>query len=255
MNTTTQFQVTPDQRRQFADNGYFVTPPLFDTATLDGVQSEFQRMWDEDIAKAERTGNPKDAEFARLKPFFAFLEKRSPTCAAFCRHPQLVAIAQQMLGGELDMTWNQAIVKPPSQGKAFAWHQDGWYAVNNDHAKDADKSVVLGGKSQITFWIAITRTTIENGTLWVVPTMHKQGLLPHVWSEENREWQCQFDSSGKIPCELRRGQVLVFMNLVPHCSGPNVSQEVRMAYQIGYGIPGVLKNNYQQPVMRGGKLV
>jgi hypothetical protein len=28
-----------------------------------------------------------------------------------------------------------------------------------------------------------------------------------------------------------------------------------MAYQIGYGIPGVLKNNYQHPVMRGGKLV
>lgn len=254
MNTTATIQVTTEQRRSFADNGYFITAPLFDAATLAAVQSEFQRMWDEDIAKAERAGNPVDIEFVRLRPFFSHLERRSPICTTFCRHPQLVALAQQMLGPELDMTWNQAIVKPPAKGKPFAWHQDGFYAVNGSHAKDADHSLALGGERQITYWIAITRTTIENGTLWVVPGLHKQGLLPHLWSQEQREWQCQFDSRGQIPCELAPGQVLVFTNLVPHRSGPNVSSEVRMAYQIGYGVPGVLKNDYQMAVMRGGEL-
>lgn len=255
MNSTTTLSITADQRCSFEEKGCFVTEPLFDSATLAAMQGEFQRMWDEDIAKAEQTGSATDVEFARLRPFFSHLEKRSPVCAAFCRHPQLVTLAQQMLGDELDLTWNQAIVKPPAKGKPFAWHQDGFYAVNGNHAKDADPNLALGGKSQITYWIAITRTTIENGTLWVVPGLHKQGLFPHLWSQEQREWQCQFDSSGKIPCELQPGQVLVFTNLVPHCSGPNISNEVRMAYQIGYGIPGVLKNNYQIPVLRAGKAV
>lgn len=255
MSGTANFEVSDEQRRSFDDNGYLITAPLFDSATLASVQDEFQRMWDEDIAKAEQTGSAADVEFARLRPFFSQLEKRSSVCVAFCRHPQLVALARQMLGDELDLTWNQAIVKPPAKGKPFAWHQDGYYAVNNAHAKDADPKLVLGGKSQITYWIAITRTTIENGTIWVVPGLHKQGLLPHLWSQEQREWQCQFDSSGKIPCELQLGQVLVFTNLVPHSSGPNISNEVRMAYQIGYGIPGVLKNSYQLPVLRAGKVV
>ena len=248
-------RVTDEQRHSFAEKGYFITGPLFDSATLDAVQSEFQRMWDEDIAKAERAGNPVDIEFVRLRPFFSHLERRSAVCTAFCRHPYLVDIARQMLGDELDMTWNQAIVKPPAKGKAFAWHQDGYYAVNGAHARDADPKIALGGGAQLTYWIAITRTTIENGTLWVVPGLHKQGLLPHLWSETQREWQCQFDSTHKIACELQRGQVLVFTNLVPHGSGPNVSTEVRMAYQIGYGIPGVLKNNYQMLVLRGGQFV
>jgi len=248
--------VTPTQRQQLADDGYFITEVLFDTATLDGVQSEFDRMWREDIAKAEASGVAKDIELARLRPFFAFLERRSQICAAFCKHPQLRNLARQLINSDdLDVSWNQAIAKPPGKGKPFAWHQDAYYAVSGEHAKGANREEYLKLGWAITFWIAITRTTVANGTLWVVPGKHKQGLLPHVWSDEAREFQCDFDSTGKIPAELKRGQVLVFTNLTPHCSGANVSDEVRMAYQIGYAKPGMVKNNYQIPALRGGQPV
>lgn len=250
-----KFSVAETEREKLRADGFFMTPPLFDAATLDAVQGEFDRMWAEDIAKAEASGSAVNVEFARYRPFFAILERRSAVCAAFCKHPALLALACAVLGDDFDLSWNQAILKPPAKGKAFAWHQDGHYAVNGEHTKGADKDKVLSGKCQITFWIAITRTTIANGTLWVVPGMHKRGLLPHVWSEEQREWQCQFDSTGKVAAELQRGQVLVFTNLVPHASGPNVSDEVRMAYQIGYVLPGILKNDYQIPAMRGGAAV
>lgn len=248
--------MSPAQQQQLKDAGYFITAPLFDTATLDGVQREFDRLWQEDIAHAEQNGTAKDVEFVRLRPFLPFLERRSPTCVAFCKHPQLVNLARQIIGSDdLDVSWNQAIIKPPGKGKAFAWHQDAYYAVSGKHAEGVNRDEYLKPGWNITFWIAITRTTVANGTLWVVPGLHKQGLLPHVWSEELRENQCQFDNSGKIPAELARGQTLVFTSLTPHGSGPNVSDEVRMAYQIGYARTGLLKNDYQIPALRAGKPV
>ena len=65
------------------------------------------------------------------------------------------------------MTWDQAIPKPPSQGLAFAWHQDAHYAVNSAYGTGADRERPLDieGRHVITAWIAITAATIENGTL------------------------------------------------------------------------------------------
>lgn len=248
--------VSPAQLQQLRDEGYYITKPLFDATTLDAVQAEFQRMWDEDIAKAERDGRPVDVEFARLRPFFSHLERRSPVCAAFCKSAPLVDLGRQIVGSDdIDISWNQAIVKPPGRGKAFAWHQDSHYAVSNTHANGVPREQYLKFGWAVTTWVAITRTTVENGTLWVVPGRHKEGLLPHIWSEENREWQCQLDTANKVAAVLERGQALVFTGLTPHCSGPNISDEVRMAYQIGYVRPGVLKNNYQIPALRAGRPV
>ncbi|MEO6847550.1 MAG: phytanoyl-CoA dioxygenase family protein [Chthoniobacterales bacterium] len=245
-------QVTEEQLSKYREDGFFITDPLFSLETLDNVQSEFQRLWEEDIATAERQGDPKLIEHARLRAFSSQLEKRSEICGAFLHHPQLIALASQIVGDDIDMTWNQFIAKPPSKGKAFAWHQDAYYALNGTHAKNVNREKMLDPHLGVTFWIAITRTTVENGTMWVVPGCHKQGLLPHIYSDESLEWQCQFDSSKKIPAELKRGQVLVFTSLVPHHSGDNISNEVRMAYQIGYGVPGVTESNYGIPVLRNG---
>jgi ectoine hydroxylase-related dioxygenase (phytanoyl-CoA dioxygenase family) len=241
---------SPDQLRE---QGFFITPPLIGPESIKEVENEFTRLWREDIQRVEKDGKPADVEFVRLRPFLSALEKRSPVCAAFCKHPRLLGLARELLGADIDLTWNQAIIKPPGKGKPFAWHQDAHYALKSDnYSKGIKPDVMVDSSRFITFWIAITRTTVDNGTLWVVPGMHRQGVLPHVWSEEQREWQCQFDDSWKIPIVLKPGQVLVFTNLVPHCSGPNVSKEVRMAYQIGYGIPGFLRNQHQVPLLRGG---
>lgn len=253
--TTTQ--ITPTEQTQFRDNGFFITDVLFDAATLDAVQAEFQRMWDEDIAAAERGGDAKQVRLARRRPFFARLGNRSPVCAAFYRHPQLLSLAEGLIGPDADMTWDQAIPKPPSEGLAFAWHQDAHYAVNGAYGTDADHQRLLDteGKHVITVWVAITPATVENGTLWVAPGQHRAGLLPHLFDEDRAEWQCQFDHSGKTPAVLERGQAVVFNTLLPHASGANVSNEVRMAYQLAYAVPGVINNGNEIPVLRDGHAV
>ena len=119
------------------------------------------------------------------------------------------------------------------------------------------KAPLRNPDNEITCWVAITRTIVDNGTLWVLPGRHNEGLLPHVWSAERNEFQGQFDTSWKIPVVMRAGQVLVFRKYLPHSSGINISSEPRLAYQIGYGVPGINKKTTKNfaPLIRNGELV
>lgn len=253
--------VSDAQRQQLEEEGFFITGVLFDEPTLAGLRGEFQRFWDEHIAGAEQTGDPLTIEQARYRPFIARLHLRSPICHAFCRHPAILDICRQIIGPDVDTTWNQTILKPPQRDSqsdnAFAWHQDQWYALKGDYAKDSNLDILREPNNAITLWVAVSRTTVDNGTLWVLPGRHKEGLLPHVWSESRREWQGQFDTSWKIPAVMKAGQMLVFRKYLPHGSGPNVSSEVRMAYQIGYTVPGLKLHPSEDlsPVLRGGQVV
>lgn len=239
MPVSTATTITQAQREQLDEQGYFTTGVLFDDETLENVRCEFERLWQLHIEEI-RNWDELAQQQAKNRPFLPHLHKQSTICADFCRHPVFLDIATQLVSHDIDMTWNQAIIKPPHSGdNAFAWHQDMWYAVNGGYADDTDRDILMSSDTGITVWVAISRTTVDNGTLWVLPGRHKEGLLPHEWNESNREWQGQFDTSWKVPAVMQAGQVLVFRKYLPHGSGPNVSDEVRMAYQIGYGIPGL----------------
>lgn len=260
MRATANVTVTDEQRRLLDEQGFFITDVLFDEDTLATLRAEFMRLWEANIA-ACRTQDERALYLAESRPFICRLDHQSDVCDAFCRHPVFIELCRQLIGPDADMSWNQAILKPPGYpDNNFAWHQDNWYAEKGDYAKDSNLDMLRRNDTGFTCWVAVTRTTIENGTLWVLPEHHKQGLLPHVWSDERREWQGQYDTSTKQPAVMQAGQVLIFRRYTPHASGANVSDETRMAYQIGYCKPGlklkpsidlapVLRDN--QPLKRG----
>ena len=246
--------VSEAQRAQYMDKGYFVTDVLFDEATLAEVREAFLQIWQGQI-DALHEADEATVYRVRHRPFIARLHEVSEVCDAFCRHEIFMQLAREMVGTDIDMTWNQTIIKPPAPvDNTFAWHQDMWYATHGEYAKDCNLEILNAPFTGITVWVAVTRTIVDNGTLWVIPGGHKNGLLPHVWSDEGQEWQGQFDTSWKIPAVMEAGQMLVFNKYLPHGSGPNVSQEMRMAYQIGYGIPGLKLRPDPDivPVMRDG---
>jgi ectoine hydroxylase-related dioxygenase (phytanoyl-CoA dioxygenase family) len=130
-----------------------------------------------------------------------------------------------------------------------------WYATHGGYADDTVPEIFLPNETGLTAWIAISRATVDNGTLWVLPGRHKEGLLPHVWDTATREWRGQFDTSWRVPAVLRPGPALMFRKYLPHASGPNLWDEPRMAYQLGFGLPGMKKvaSPDVAPVLRGGE--
>jgi len=248
--------LTETQQIAFRRDGYIVTDVWFGEDELRELRDEFHRVWQDAIQAAEK----RDAKSARLtknRPFLVNMHTSSPVCASFLKHPALLDVCRQMIGKDVDSIYNQAVIKPPTEEKnnAFAWHQDAYYGIHGSSSHLLDHAVFLDSTRAFVCWVAVTRTTIANGTLWVVPGMHRHGLLPHKLCDDTGEWICQFDSSSAVPVELQAGQMLIFSMLLPHRSGPNVSDETRMAYQFSYTVPGGSKAPGSVfPVLREGAL-
>jgi len=241
-------QITETQKKQFRDQGYFITDVVFDAATMSALKQEFDKLWQEEIAEAEKNADEVTVEMTKLRPFLGHIHAKSDFVKEFVTGPVFQEVCRTFIGPDADLYYNQAVLKPPGKGKPFGWHQDTQYIITEP-------------LEYVTCWLAVADATIENGTIWIVPGLHKQGLLPHVYSDEQREWQCQFDDSAKIPVEIKAGQMAVFSSLLPHSSGPNVSETTRYAFVPQYHIAGVTKRDTgelvgdQTPLLRNGQAV
>lgn len=254
-------RVTAAQREHLDLIGFFITDVVFEPSVIEGVRAEFERLWRKNIEAQAKGTDTMTLAFTRNRAFLSRLNWESPICDAFIRHPVFLDLCRQLIGPDADHSWNQAIIKPPPEKEfgdnAFGWHQDMQYALSGDYSKDCDMDMMCSAMCGFTAWVAVSRTTVDNSTLWVLPGAHRHGLLPHVYSNERREWQGQYDTAMKVPAVMEAGQMAVFRKWLPHASGPNVSNETRMAYQIGYTLPNLRRtpspDNY--PVLRDGEPV
>jgi len=216
--------ISPQQLAQFRDVGYFVTEPQWDATMLAAVSAEFDRLHAEAIAQAETKGDAKALQMARLRPFIGQAHTRSALLAQFVKSPIYVEACRLLLGPDADLYYNQVVIKPPEQGKAFAWHQDSGYVVTEP-------------LEYLTCWTAIGRTFVENGCIWVIPGSHQWGLQPHPFSEELNSLYVEVDEKDAIPVPMAAGQVAIFSSLTLHKSGPNTSSEIRRGYVPQYHVP------------------
>ncbi len=216
-------QVSAAQHHQLHVEGFFITEVLFDEQTLEEVRGEFERL------NAGMDPNKAGGVFASA------LHSQSEICREFLRHPIFAELCRQLIGPNVFQTWNQMIYKRPLNSQSFGWHQDGYYATHHPDGSPGlqdPSQITLSGA--ITFWVAITPATVENGCLWVLPKSHRGGLLPHHYNEAKKEWVGDYDTFGAVPAELEPGQIFVFTGLTPHSSGANRTDEPRIGYQIGY---------------------
>jgi ectoine hydroxylase-related dioxygenase (phytanoyl-CoA dioxygenase family) len=216
----TNEMVTPEQLHQFRDQGFFITEPLFDDATLDALIAECERV----RAATEERLSSSDREGINLRGkryFLAKLHEQSDLCREVCARGPLVPMAVDLLGPEVRLYWNQAVIKPPRQGASFAWHQDTGY-------------VPIEPEEYLTCWLALDDTTLENGCIRVIPGSHHWGLQPHRRDETIGDMVGYEGPDEGLPVPIRRGQAIMFSSLTLHCSGPNTSNGSRRAYVIQY---------------------
>jgi hypothetical protein len=143
------------------------------------------------------------------------------------RHPDLLDMAEQILGPDLIVWGSQVFSKPAGDGMAVPWHQDGAYWPMRPLAT-------------VTAWIAIDPATRENGCLRVIPGSHRQGLFEHQGLAANdmalsRELaDGAFDPREAVDVELEPGQVSLHDALLIHGSNANPSGRRRCGYAIRY---------------------
>jgi ectoine hydroxylase-related dioxygenase (phytanoyl-CoA dioxygenase family) len=144
-----------------------------------------------------------------------------------CRHPEIVAMVADLIGDDVILWGSQLFCKPAGDGMAIPWHQDGHYWP-------------IRPLAACSVWIAIDKSSRENGCMQVIPGSHLGGLIAHESDDDpslalNRAIpDTAIEQGAAVDIALEPGQVSLHDVNIVHGSAPNVSAKRRAAMVLRY---------------------
>ncbi len=234
------------RRSAWEDQGFFAMRGLVPLADVQAVEDEVIAQ----IRAHPPEGHPGEAIYAAGPNYAIFPEKEpSPTavnpedriakvfnCHAegmtrrIAERPAITDIVSELLGPDLDCFQSQFIFKNPGV-IGQPWHQDSYYFRFNR-------------QPQVGVWLALSRATLENGCLWVLPGSHRKATIfehiPDRRPAANRAYMeiVDQDDSAREPALMQPGDVLFFHSYLMHMSTDNVADERRAAMVYHYASTG-----------------
>lgn len=150
-------------------------------------------------------------------------------------HPAILDAAEALLGPELLVWSTNLFVRPAHSGSSLAWHQDAVYLGLNGFQQHA-----------VRVWVALTDTTVANGTMRYARGSHLRGTLPHRFGGSEledivrgEEITVDIDEAAAVDVVLKAGQCSMHHLAMAHCSGPNHTADGRFNLAIDYISPQV----------------
>ncbi|MFD3935829.1 phytanoyl-CoA dioxygenase family protein [Streptomyces sp. NPDC058611] len=151
-------------------------------------------------------------------------------------HPAIVDAVESLLGPELLVWSTNLFIRPARSGSSLAWHQDAVYLGLDGFQQHA-----------VRVWVALTDTTVANGTMRYARGSHLQGTLPHRFSSSNledimrgEEIAVEIDEAIAVDVVLQAGQCSLHHLAMAHCSGPNHTGNGRFNLAIDFITPQVV---------------
>lgn len=148
-----------------------------------------------------------------------------PVFSSFSRTPELSALARGLGMADPGLVQSMVIFKQPLIGGEVTLHQDATFL----HTEPVS---VTG------FWFALEDADESNGCLFALPGAHRDGLKERFHYCDGGALgmspidPVSFDPDAAVPLPAPAGTLVVLHGLLPHRSGPNLSQRSRMAYTL-----------------------
>ena len=159
----------------------------------------------------------------RVKPYLLF-----PWAAALVRHPRILDCVQALIGPDIMVFHTTVWLKEPHSENFVPWHQDATYFG-------------LAPFEHVTAWVALTRSTRENGCVQIIPRSHTTGQRPHFDQPDPKAMLSRgqtladtVDERQALDMVLQAGEVSFHHTLTVHRSGINPSNERRIGIGFSY---------------------
>lgn len=138
----------------------------------------------------------------------------------------ILKTAKFFLNSDPEFRFCELFAKPPKKGLPSPDHQDNFYWG-------------VKGSNALTFWIALDKSTKENGAIHYYDGSHKYGVLKHEASFAKGSSQKISDKSflkkfNKSQPNLEPGDALIHHSLVVHGSSKNLSKNSRRGWTIQF---------------------
>jgi len=241
--SSSQGPLGSDQMAFFDEQGYLVVDDVFTDADLqpviDEVDTEVRARAEKLVAegKLSRTYDELDVnhqlvaiteETEELMRDIGSGNLSGPAFFNLIRHPRLLSIAEQMCGHELiaSSVYRLRPKVPGHSSGEVPWHQDAGYT--NPYC---DRGLML------TVWLPLVDATADHGCLWVIPGVHKQGIIEHSRRADKsylvipKKVRPDIDA---VCAPVKKGGILLLTNMTPHASFTNKTDIVRWSMDLRY---------------------
>ena len=233
-------------KRQFDSDGYCVVPDFFDATDVQLMRQELQDL--RDAGKLMNKCTDKDGQtytddFVNLQ--ICPLSPHSSLFRSLAFYQPVGDAVARLITPPFVLQLDQIFVKPAGCGYGTNWHQDNAYF--DAAQKDPHKGVGM--------WIAIDDTSVENGTMRLIPQSHK-GMRDHRRDFNSDHFiTCadSVDESLAVPVEVKAGGVAFFNFGVVHCTKDNQSDKDRAGLALHFAETDIVSYNHAQdrPLIRG----
>ncbi|MEO8398700.1 MAG: phytanoyl-CoA dioxygenase family protein [Ignavibacteriaceae bacterium] len=134
---------------------------------------------------------------------------------------KLKELAGKLMNGESSLYMPFTAVKSENGGGKFHFHQDNQYTEFD--------------KPGTNFWFALNKMTLNNGCLQIDPKSHLNGTLESEPSGDgDQHKKVKLEPENFKALLMNPGDCVAFSRLTIHGSGPNNSNEPRIAYAIQF---------------------
>ena len=173
----------------YEQQGFLHFDALLERQELEQLNRDTQHLLDErrldDSPQVIR--EPGDEE---IRSIFAVHEHEA-AFRALVRHPRLLGIAEQLLGGAVYVHQSRINCKPAFRGQPFHWHSD----FETWHVEDG-----MPRMRALSFSISLSENRADNGPLMVVPESHRRFVsCPGATPERHYERSLQRQEAGIPP--------------------------------------------------------
>ena len=212
--------LSKQQVEQFHRDGFLVVRGLYNAEEMKDIS-----RWTDEVSNSPEVPGHYMMYFEASKQDGARIISRIEDFVSFHEGFAKLITRRRMQQAVSDLFGEQAVLfkdkinfKLPG-GDGFKEHQDvqaGW----DDYAK-----------LHITAMIAIDETNAENGSVEMIPGMHKKGLLGKMWAPLT-----DTDTSGASyePVHCQPGDAVFFDSYAPHRSLPNTTDKARRVLYITF---------------------
>lgn len=145
--------------------------------------------------------------------------------------PRILDLLEPFVGPNIVMWAMHFWYKAPRSGMHIPWHQDASYWH-------------LTPKKNVTAWVALGPTFLDNGCLRIIPGSHRE-LVEHTpVNDKNSTFATgipadKIDESRAVSLEMKPGEIVIFNEATYHGSQANISDVPRVAFSMRYTSPDV----------------
>jgi hypothetical protein len=232
--TADQQPLTADQVAEFFRQGFLVIEtPLISKSELEWCSGILMSMLESGKGRSEgrnldliaKDGGEETTLPSVLQPSLYSTELRK-----LSYRKTALAVAKQLLGPQADFAGDHTIFKPVHKGGPTPWHQDEAF---REPGFEYD---------EISIWIAMTDSTVENGAMAYIPGSHLLGVLPHRLNggaKEANTIECYagFDPKAAAVRPIPAGAMIIHHGRTVHGASGNKTNTPRLAYILQYSTP------------------